>query len=114
MTASTSTTERSGMATHSWRVDKTINLSHLLTSITIAGAVFLWLTTLDQRVTVNTQAISNLDQKTAQAVEYLKQEQMDNQRDIQAARGELRDEIRQLSLSVNSKLDRLMERGNQQ
>jgi TolA-binding protein len=73
-----------------WHLDKRINLAHLLTTLSIVGAVFAWGSTVEKR-----QAILETRQDAAEKV---------SNADRSAIR-DLRDEIRE----TNRKLDRLIE-----
>ena len=80
---------------HSWHLDKTISVGHLLSTIVIAVSVFSWASAVGSRVEQN-----------AQAVIYLTKQQQENKQRIESVRGEIRTDLR----VINDKLDRLIEK----
>lgn len=80
-----------------WHLDKTVNLSHIFGTITIAASVVIWANTIEKRVDRN-----------AQSIEFLMQQQREEKNKVET----LRSEIRQDFTRVHEKLDRLIEAGN--
>lgn len=40
-----------------WHLDKRVSVGHIITTITVAGSIFLWLANIEKRVDLNEQAI---------------------------------------------------------
>ena len=54
--------------TGNWHLDKTLSLSHILTTLLMAGSIFYWANAMDKRVTVIETNSSHYDKDaTAQA-----------------------------------------------
>jgi hypothetical protein len=49
-------TDRHDRRHESWHLDKRINIGHILTTLAIAGSVFLWGSAIDRRVALLEQA----------------------------------------------------------
>lgn len=79
-----------------WHLDKSVSVGHLLTTITLAGAVFLWAMKMETR-------ISLLEQSAVRQVEV--DQRQDKEADSRSI--SMRDDLR----SINAKLDRIIERG---
>lgn len=86
-----------------WHLDKRVNLGHLLTTLSLAVAIFVWASAMDRRVAVleekaavQRERDANQDSTASAAVILLRNELTG-----------LRDEIRE----TNRKLDRIFERG---
>lgn len=92
--------ERRRQEDRPWHVDKTVNLGHLLTTITMATGLFMWGSKMDTRVAVLEE------QKVVQARTNEQHEQADR---------EIRLAIKDGIAEVSSKLDRLIweKRGGQ-
>lgn len=76
-----------------WHLDKTLNISHLITTLTIAGSLFMWGAKMDTRVAV-------LESQGAT--------QQEVSRNQDTATKELRKEISVSFAQVNEKLDKLV------
>lgn len=72
-----------------WHLDKTVSISHLLTTITIAGSVFIWASKMEQRIVV----LETRMESSTRAVS-------DAQRDVRELAQVVRDEIRMLRIEV--------------
>lgn len=77
-------TERRG-----WHLDKTVSISHLMTTLTIAGSVFIWASKMEQRIVVLETRMENSTVVAA-----------DTQRDVRELAQVVRDEIRMLRMEV--------------
>lgn len=73
-----------------WHLDRTISISHILTTVSAIGAALIFASKLDTRVSL-------LEQASAQ-----------QQRDISDFKSVVREDLK----SINGKLDRLIERGS--
>lgn len=96
-----------------WHLDKTISVGHLLSTVVIAVSVFSWASAVDRRVEQN-----------AQAIDYLKREQVRQSQNITGIRTEFKNDFRQIEQrmdavrgeiksdlsGINEKLDRLIEK----
>ena len=78
-----------------WHLDKTVSITHIISTLAIAGSVFLWATALEKKVDRN-----------AQAIEFLLIQQQNERDKLETMRGEIRQDFN----SVNNKLDRIIER----
>ena len=76
-----------------WHLSKTINITHILTTATVAIAVLAWFSTIDKRVSSNSQAI-----------QYLTDEQRRAASRIETDRVEIRDDLK----SISEKLDQII------
>ena len=76
-----------------WHLSKTINITHILTTATVAIAVLAWFSTIDKRVSSNSQAI-----------QYLTDEQRRAASRIETDRLEIRDDLK----SISEKLDQII------
>ena len=76
-----------------WHLSKTINITHILTTATVAIAVLAWFSTIDKRVSSNSQAI-----------QYLTDEQRSAASRIETDRLEIRDDLK----SISEKLDQII------
>lgn len=85
---------------YKWKFDRTISLTHLLTTASAIAAALFFAANINTRVTVLEQAI-------AQTV--IVQHATDARQD--AVTQELRAQMREDYKSINGKLDRLIERG---
>lgn len=72
-----------------WHLDKTISVSHLLTTVAIAGSVFVWASKMEQRLSV-------LETR----VEHSAQSVTATQRDVKELAQVVRDEVRMLRMEV--------------
>ena len=77
-----------------WHLDKKVNISHILATLTLAGAIFTWGSKIEQRIAL----------VEASAV---RQQAVDQAQDQEFRRSvvEMRDDIRELS----RKIDKLIE-----
>lgn len=83
-------------APENWRVDKTISLSHIVSTLMVAVSVFIWASALERRVDQNATGIANLK----------------DQMELQIRLSEIqRKEFRQDLQLIGKKLDRLIENG---
>lgn len=74
-----------------WRLERSINVGHILTTLALAGAVFGYAVKMDQRLTVL-------------------ETQVTQQRDIDSKQDRYVSDVRQDLKDINQKLDRLIER----
>lgn len=72
-----------------WHIDKTISVSHILTTLAIAGSVFVWASKMEQRQSVTETKVEHLTQTVAAA-----------QQDVKELAKEVRDEVRMLRIEV--------------
>lgn len=72
-----------------WYLDKTVSVSHLLTTLTIAASVFVWASKMEQRIVVLETRMENASIVAS-----------DTQRDVRELAQVVRDEIRMLRLEV--------------
>lgn len=72
-----------------WHIDKTVSISHLLTTIAIAGSVIVWANKMEQRLSV----LETRMEHSAQAVG-------ETQRDVRELAAVVRDEVRMLRIEV--------------
>lgn len=72
-----------------WHLDRTLNISHILTTLAIAGSVFMYATSMDKRVAVLEEKITAQAQATQQS-----------QQDIKALAGDVKFELRQLRSEI--------------
>lgn len=42
-----------------WHVDKRVSIGHIITTLTVAVSIVVWMMSLENRVGINTQAIEN-------------------------------------------------------
>lgn len=82
-----------------WRLDKQLNVGHLLTTVSLAGALFFWASKVDTRIALLEQSIS-----TRQSVQDKRDALQDDQL-LRMADNTL-DHVRE----INDKIDRLIER----
>lgn len=75
-----------------WHLDKRVSVSHIITTITVAGMLMVWMFTLESRVTVNEVRIDTM----------------------QEADGVIRAEVRALGSSILAKLDSMEKRQDDQ
>lgn len=50
-------------ADNGWRFDKHISIGHILTTVSVVVIALFWLTNIDKRVDLNTQAINSNSQR---------------------------------------------------
>ena len=79
-----------------WHLDKSVSVTHIISTLAIAGALFAWASNMDNRVSLNEQK-TNIDGTRISQLE--------------AAANNLRLEIKSDLNDVNRKLDRLIEQG---
>lgn len=79
-----------------WHLDKTINISHILTTIALTISAFAWISSLEKRI-----------DSASQSITYLSEKQKDGKEEVRV----LRSEIRQDLSEINRKLDRLIQSG---
>lgn len=84
------------LSQETWHLDKTINISHILTTVTIAVSVFVWASSLEKRI-----------ETTSQSVRFISERQKDDKDEVRVLRSEIRQDLNQ----INDKLDRLIESG---
>lgn len=72
-----------------WHLDKTVSVSHLLTTLTIAASVFVWASRMEQRIVVLETRMENASTVAT-----------DTQRDVRELAQVVRDEIRMLRMEV--------------
>lgn len=72
-----------------WHLDKTLSVSHLLTTVAIAGSIFIWASKMEQRILVLETRLDS----TTQSVNA-------TQADIKELASIIRDEIRALRIEV--------------
>ena len=72
-----------------WHLDRTLNISHIMTTIAIAGSVFMYATSMDKRVAVLEEKITAQAQANQQA-----------QQDIKTLAGDVKFELRQLRSEI--------------
>lgn len=77
-----------------FHIDKSISVGHILTTLGIAISAFIWASSIDQRVSQNSQSIEFINKNQARS---------DSRIDV------LRAEIRQDLRDINGKLDRLIQ-----
>lgn len=82
-----------------WHLDKRLNVGHLLTTLTIAAAVFIWASKVDTRISLLEQTVSTW---------VLMQDKRDGMQDEQLRR--LANETLENVRSINNKMERLVER----
>lgn len=78
-----------------WHLDKRLNVGHLLTTIVIAGSMFMWASNMESRIATITADVENIESNQANQTEALR-------REISYLRGSVD--------KLNDKLDRLIER----
>ena len=78
-----------------WHLDKRVNVGHLLTTIIIAGSMFIWASNMESRIATISADVENLKDNQAIQTESLR-------REISYLRGSVD--------KLNDKLDRLIER----
>lgn len=79
----------------SWHLEKTVSISHIISTIAIAGSMFVYINKMDTRIAL-------LEQQSHQ------QAQIDQRQDI--AQSDAVREVRENMKAINEKLDRLIER----
>lgn len=87
-----------------WHLDKKLNVGHLLTTLTLAGALVSWGGAMDRRIAV-------LEEKAA--TYQVEQRRQDEQ--LKVSIDSIRDEFRSLREDLREhtrKLDRIVENGN--
>lgn len=72
-----------------WHLDRTLNISHILTTIAIAGSVFVYASSMDKRVAVLEEKITAQAQANQQA-----------QQDIKALASDVKYELRLLRSDI--------------
>jgi hypothetical protein len=78
-----------------WHLDKTVSISHIISTILIVISILAWAQGVEKRVEQN-----------AQGVKFISERLDAQDKRIDEMRSELRDDLKQ----VNNKLDRLIER----
>lgn len=78
-----------------WRLNKTIDASHIITALVVMASIFWWVNSVERRVDKNSQAIHHL-------IEAQKQER----NRVDGLLVEIKTDLR----SINNKLDRFIER----
>lgn len=76
-----------------WHLDKTVSVSHILTTLAIAGSVFVWASKIEQRIVIVETRLENASQSASQT-----------QRDVRELAQVVRDEIRMLRMEVHDAL----------
>lgn len=61
-----------------WHLDKTFSISHLISTLVIAGSVFVWAGSMDKRVTI----VENEIEHAKDAQNLLRAEMHENQEEI--------------------------------
>lgn len=79
-----------------WHLDKRVNVSHIVATVTLATSVFLWAGAIDRRVSVMESQIAQAkednqrqDHQSNQALGLLREEVRDLRGEIRALRTEL-------------------------
>lgn len=72
-----------------WHLDKTVSVSHILTTLAIAGSVFVWASKMEQRIVVLETRLENASKAAS-----------DTQRDVRELAAVVRDELRMLRIEV--------------
>ena len=92
-------TKDSAAASHGWHLDKTIGVTHLITTLTIAGGMLAWANTVDKR-------LSLLE------VEQQHQHQTDERQDtlLRESIAAIRDTLREMKETMNRIDDRTRSR----
>ncbi|GGA80694.1 hypothetical protein GCM10011369_23300 [Neiella marina] len=86
-----------GPERRSWHLDKTISLSHIISTIAVIASVFVYVSRLEYRANLN-----------AQEIEHLKNEVQQQARMDEIRRNEFRHDLK----AISDKLDRLIEKGS--
>lgn len=79
-----------------WHLDKSVSVGHLITTLSLAAAVFMWAMKMETR-------ISLLEQTSVRQLEVDKQQD----RNLETQASGTRDDLR----LINAKLDRIIESG---
>ncbi len=74
-----------------WHLDKRLNVGHLLTTMALAGSLFIWASAMERRVAVLETQVAIAKQQTSDDMHELKLEMR-----------ELRNEIKSLRQSLNN------------
>jgi hypothetical protein len=83
-----------GAEKRGWHLDKTVSVSHIITTALIAVSVITWAMSVDRRINDN-----------ATAIEYISKQQADTTKKVETVRLEIKTDLRDIS----NKLDRLIE-----
>lgn len=77
-----------------WHLDKTVNLSHLLTTLVIAGSLFAYASGMDKRVAVLESQITTQKQQTERAQQDVRELVNDVKFEVRALRADVIKQIR--------------------
>ena len=83
-----------------WHLDKSVSITHLLSTVAIAGGLFVWGANMDNRVSLLEQNSSFAAQTVAATVQQINQ--------LNTANTNLRLEIKDDLKDVQNKLDKLL------
>lgn len=83
------------MSTEQWHFDKRINVGEVLTTIALAGSVFIWLSSVESRVATLTTQVDSIKESQVAQTESIR-------REMTYLRGSID--------KLNDKLDRLIEK----
>ena len=77
-----------------WHLDKRLNIGHLLTTLSLAGAIFIWASAIEKRVSVHDAELEILKIANKEAISLLRDELREVRNEIRYLRNELTDERR--------------------
>ena len=72
-----------------WHLDKTLNVSHLLTTIVVAGSLFAYANNMDKRVAILEEKMQTQATENKRASEEVKELATDVKHELRALRTEL-------------------------
>ena len=74
-----------------WHLEKGVNVSHIVATLTLAVSAFAWANSIDKQVAI-----------TQQQVEYLQKTQSEGHENLTAFRAEMREDLRDISIKLET------------
>lgn len=97
-------TSSGGGTSFGWHLDKRLNISHLLMTVTIVVGLFAWGSAIDRRVAILEERIAMLNNENARRDHETRLEAQRLREEFSAVRVEIR--------TLNNKFDRFLENRN--
>lgn len=78
-----------GPERRSWHLDKTLNVSHIITTLAIAGTLFGYASSMDKRVAILEEQMRSQQQATISTQDSVRSLQVDVRDELRALRAEI-------------------------
>lgn len=78
-----------------WHLDRTLNIGHLLTTLIVAGSVFIYASNMDKRVAVLEERLASQALSNQQAQQDIKALATDVKQELRLLRTDIKDALEQ-------------------